>query len=350
MAALDILYIGSIRPGQTCLQRMLVLRELGHRVVGLELYPPEHFGNPTFFQRARRRLFGLADAGRINQRILEHVNQKRWDVLWIDKGLLVEANTLHQVKQLQPDCVLVGYSPDDMMHRACSSRQFRAHLPLYDIFFTNKSYGVSELQGIGARRVVFFDNGFDRHTHAPVEVTDEDRRQVGGPVGFIGDFEAERARSMNLLAESGVSVRIWGPNWHKLTKSHPNLQIEYRPLLGREYARAICAFDINLGFLRKYARDLQTTRSVEIPACGGFMIAERTTEHLNLFEESKEAEFFSSDEELLRKVRYYLEHPEERTRIALAGRERCLVGKYSNHDRLGAMLEHVRALMPRKHS
>ena len=93
--------------------------------------------------------------------------------------------------------------------------------------------------------------------------------------------------------------------------------------------------------LIKQNRDLQTTRTFEIPACGAFMLAERTDEHLRLFEEGKEAAYFGSEGELLDKVRYYLDHEGERKTIAAAGRKRCLDSGYSHHDRLKYMLRRI---------
>lgn len=80
---------------------------------------------------------------------------------------------------------------------------------------------------------------------------------------------------------------------------------------------------------------------MEVLACGAFMLAERTNEHLRLFEEGKEAAYFGSDSELLEKVRYYLEHEEERKTIGPAGRKRCLDSGYSHHERLKYMLSAI---------
>jgi spore maturation protein CgeB len=69
---------------------------------------------------------------------------------------------------------------------------------------------------------------------------------------------------------------------------------------------------------------LTTSRTFEIPACGGFMLHERTDEVLNFFEEGAEIACFSDEVELVDKVRYYLTHESEREKMRRAAHERCV--------------------------
>lgn len=337
---LRILYVGNLSAGGTCAQRLRAFEDLGCRLTPVTLTTTAtRRQERQLGERIRRRLFGPRDLAGANQRALEHARGAPFDIMWIDRGLPIDAATLAEVRRLQPACRIVGYSPDDMYARHNQSPQFRAHVTLYDIYFTTKSYGVAELRSMGCPAVGFSGNAYDPHTHRPLPVGAADRERFGGAVGFVGTWEGARATSMSRLATAGVPVRIWGSNWRRQHQRHPNLRIEERALYGDDYALGINAFDINLCFLRKLNRDLQTQRSVEIPACGAFMLAERTAEHQELFEEGREAEFFTSDDELVEKVQYYLAQPERRRQIAAAGRERCLRSGYSYQDRLAEILE-----------
>ena len=190
-------------------------------------------------------------------------------------------------------------------------------------------------------------NGFDPEAFRPLTITSSDVERLGGDIGFVGTYERDRATLVLRLAEAGLRVRVWGDGWRALGRHPANLRIENRALDFDDYAKACSAFKINLGFLRKLNRDQQTTRSVEVPACGGFMLAERTDEHAALFEEGKEAEFFSGADELIEKSLRYLADDAKRAAIARRGHERCVSSGYSNAARLRQAFGVILAGSPR---
>jgi len=268
------------------------------------------------------------------------VRRHKPDIVWVEKGLTIRPGTLLQIRRSTGSALMVSFSPDDMMNPNNQTRYWRACIPLYDVHVTTKTHNLAELKSAGARRVEFMPKAFDPHTHRPIQLTDADKLEYGAEVGFAGSFEHERADSIAFLGRNDVAVRVWGAFWDRHRRQLPrNIRIEGRELFCDEYAKAICSTRINLGFLRKANRDKQTARSIEIPACAGFMLAERSDEHLGLFKENIEAEFFADDNELLAKIRYYLQHDDQRRRIADAGYRRCLESGYSNRNRLGLLLE-----------
>ena len=334
-SGLSILYVGT--ESGTCLGRARALESLGHRIRFIPSgIPRSKLAFAAY--RVGHHLDRPPDVFGANRQILRSAARESFDILWVDRGREIRPATLRRARRIAPALRMVSYSPDDMMSRYNTSVAYRACIPLYDLHVTTKSYNVAELRALGAREVHFSDKGYDPGVHRPLELSPEDREHLACDVGFVGYFEEDRAKMMLRLAEAGVPVAVHGPRWSHLARAHPNLIVRGGYLDGDDYARAICATRINLGFLRKSARDLQTARSVEIPACGGFMLAERTDEHLRLFREGVEAEYFAGFEELLEKCRYYLSHEAERAAIAAAGRRRCLEGRYDNASRLTAVI------------
>jgi len=79
------------------------------------------------------------------------------------------------------------------------------------------------------------------------------------------------------------------------------------------------------------------------------MLAERTSEHLTMFQEGEEAEFFDSSQELLSKCRAYLADGRSRQTIADRGYQRCLRDGYSNEARLATILPRLLIKLREKH-
>lgn len=344
---MKILFVGNDRGRSK--QRSNTLIDLGYKVSCISFEPADYLpgiSKPApLWDRVCSKLGYPHDQFRVNEKLLKEIIIFKPEILWIEKGLMIRPSTLEQVKKLQPAVKVVSYTEDDMFARHNQSAYYRGCLPLYDVVFTTKSYNCNsdELPALGAKKVVFVDKAFDKHTHRPLSLTEEEKAQLGADVGFIGTFEQDRAEKMLFLAENGIHIRVWGNGWTKWVNKHPKLKVENRPIYNDDYVKAICATRINLCFLRKMNRDLQTDRTMEIPACGAFMLGERTEEHERLFEDGKEATYFNANEseDLLEKVKYYLYNEEERAGIAKGGRDRCVDSGYSHHDRLCLLLRIV---------
>lgn len=80
---------------------------------------------------------------------------------------------------------------------------------------------------------------------------------------------------------------------------------------------------------------------MEIPACKSLLMAERTVEHERLFKDGEEAVFFSSNQELLEKCKYYLSRPAECKRVTENGYLRCINSGYSNDEMVRSVLNQL---------
>jgi spore maturation protein CgeB len=296
------------------------------------------------YHRVRKKLGFPQELCEENKVVAKVVAEKKADIVFVEKGLTLKGETIKALKCCFPQLVFIWYSMDDVLNPGNQSRYLIRALPHYDLLLTTKSYNVRELRDLGAERVAMTANCFSTHVHYPRSLDAADLTKYGANVSFVGGFERERASMLTRLAILGVKVRIWGNNWEKFARPNKNLIIEYRSAASDEYSKIVSSSKIMLGFLRKANRDVITTRSVEIPACGGFLLAERTFEQQSIFREGIEAEYFSDMEELVRKIEYYLGNEGRRSAIAQQARRKCLELNLSYHKALGEILNMYRSL------
>lgn len=93
--------------------------------------------------------------------------------------------------------------------------------------------------------------------------------------------------------------------------------------------------------MRKQNIESHNMRTFEVPGCGSFLLTERTKEQAEFFVEGKEIECFGDLSELVKKIEYFLEKPEQRLAVAKRGREKVLKVHTCNHriKRLFEILE-----------
>ena len=356
---MKILYLGEIDRGQTALMRMRALARLGHSVRGVHSSLP--WKRAAWITRqVQRRTHRGSIVREINASILSAAREFKPDLLWGDKQEFLRAETIEELRRLGAKAV--HFTPDPYF----SLDWKRTHLMdeamgAFDALVYCKSYERRQYEALG-KQVVYMPLGYCDEVHRPLSSNDA---RWHCAVGFLGGWEPRREHLLHAVAAAGVNIKIWGGYWEFLRdgKWTPRRHVILRQLAGKDrfrfhsdellsrahqggevydddYARALTGAKIGLGFLRKVSPDQHTTRTFEIPACGNLLLADRTEEHQQFFEEGKEAEFFGSCEELVEKVKFYGGNESARKRVADRGYQRCKDGGYAYVCRLrGALRE-----------
>jgi spore maturation protein CgeB len=316
---------------------MRALSRMGYQIVEFDIQP-HLLGGSRIEQSLLHRFRIGRGVGVLNREILRMAKEQSYDAVWVDKGVFIRAETVQAVRAASARQIAIHYTPDPQFFYN-RSHLFRSSIPHYDLLVTTKHYEVDAYRYNGARKVLTVLQGYGHHFLSPI-VTREDREMFSAEIGFIGHYEPHYARRILAASRASRDVAVWGHGWQKFAASNTwaTRLVRGEGVWGAPYPRALACSKIVLGLVSRLCPDQSTTRSFEIPAVGTFMLAERTPEHQELFEEGVEAEFFDSDAEMQDKIRFYLQRTEARMRIAAAGRERCIKSGYSDEHQLRRVL------------
>jgi spore maturation protein CgeB len=273
----------------------------------------------------------------LNRTLLAVANRFRPNVVLVVKGAYVSPATLRCIKQ-ETDAFLVNYATDDPFNSSVNTRDLVNGIPLYDLYACTKRAIMDDVRKAGCKHVIYVPFGYKPSVHFPEKPrTPEEKNHFASDVVFVGTFDPERIPYFEALIRSlpDISLHLYGGDWGR----HPVLRRYHRGFAtGREYRLALGGTKIALHFVRHANRDGHSLRTFEIPACGAFMLAERTEDHLVFFQEDKEVVLFSTPLEMIEKISYYLKYKEERTNIMLEGHKKVVSCAHTYTDRLRHIL------------
>ena len=158
------------------------------------------------------------------------------------------------------------------------------------------------------------------------------------PVSFVGQVYGDRPEMIRALSKSGIDVQTWGAYWN-LRRWHTYTR-RLRLISADRYERIINStritqeemiqifnvsrINLNLSRSSQQGENQIKGRNFEIPACGGFQLSGYARGFEEYFALDTEIVCYRTQDELLEKGRYYLDHEEERAAIAEAGYRRVM--------------------------
>lgn len=317
----------------TCLSRLKALRTLEPDVVDFFIDGRHPQASPIL-RLADRTVFFTPELQRLNKDFIRFCSETKPDVVWVDKSVWIWPSTLKALRHA--GIYLAHHFTDAIYPRHFGAwwafHLLRRSLPLYHINFTSNIDDVAFLRRRGDVTVELTYLACDHERFNAAPLSGADVATWTTPMIFIGHHEPRTERYVRALLSAGIPIKVYGAGWtkhaRKIAEQWPAAELGL-PLSDSDYVKAIKGAKIALCCVSEWNYNQTAARSFEIPACGTFLLAMRTPQHLECYREGHEAEFFDTPEELVHKARHYLAHDDERQAIAAAGQQRCVSEGYT---------------------
>ncbi|HEU4682195.1 MAG TPA: glycosyltransferase, partial [Gemmatimonadales bacterium] len=209
---------------------------------------------------------------------------------------------------------------------------FDLHLPprqdvltlgrMVDSMFTTCLPQVETYRALGVPNVMHLPQGVDPKLDRPAWWIP---RWYRCEVAFIGNGNSEHRLAVLRALARKYDLQIRGPDW---SKTPPDLPVVGGPVYGRAYARAVGGAAVSLGASSSAEHISQvasaSNRMWKVMGCGGFFLGEWVEGIETLAQDRVHCAWYRTPEDAVDLVRHYLDNPDERKRVAEAGRQHAL--------------------------
>ncbi len=295
--------------------------KLGHQVE--ELLTPGNWKPFIFYHRYFNQIYRINKWyekkywQHFNQLIIGKAKSFKPDFIFVINESFLHPETLNFFRKniKVPLAVWIADNPFD-------SDRFK-FLPLNLQYFTHIFVGephwIPNIRMVAKTKFIEYLYGaYDEEIFKPVEVSSEQKRLFSANVSYAGSAYGVKAEAMyrliilDAIADLGLKIWGWG-GWDASFRYFPNIAKSYqkRHLSLKEINIMNQVSKIVLNISHPQCISAFQQRTFEIPASGGFQIADRRSEIDRVLSEF-EIDQFSTIDELRGLIKHYLDHPELR--------------------------------------
>ncbi len=315
------------------------------------------FGVSDFYPRNLQVLGHVAEEVHLNNRWLqsawarEHglriVDEDRWTVRW-RRGWIPWPARDHdrwmfdvlaaQIEHIRPDVLLTHAVADIepafwrrmrghyklLVGQIASPLSTAADLSSFDLMLSSLPNFVERFRAAGIRAELF-RLAFDPIVLDKLSAPPSSEESVD--VSFVGTLSTHHAERIAWLERvcSDARVKIWGQGVESLATDSRIRRAYQRTAWGSDMYRVLRKSRITLnhhiGLSDRFANNM---RLYEATGVGTLLLTDQKQNLADMFEPGREVVTYATADECLEKIRYYLEHEEERGAIARAGQARTL--------------------------
>lgn len=300
--------------------------ELGHQVLfhGLEDAAWETLAARAIWRVKRMRPFLPLTKARQRERLTSAATDFRPDVAIFMGTSDWDATSVRFLGDLCQRRVVVMTTDNPVVTPGLKSLEWLKGLAEFETVFVPVRLLIPTFYQLGARRVEHYRLSYNPNVHFPRRVP------VGASISYVGTWGPLQEMWLDRIAAE-FQLRIYGAGWRHAARNSRSRACWARGQgLDSEMAVAISSSKITFNMVRAEHICSYSMKTLEIPACGGFMLTNWTEDQAMLFEDGKECVFYNTMGEMVDKARYYLENESEREKIRRAGMRAVAPHTYKN--------------------
>ena len=270
---------------------------------------------------------GYASLAELNAALLDQVESFRPDVLF-NVQILYEIwiETLELIRA-RGDVATISWATDDSWKYREVSRFIG---PAFDAMTTTYDYVVPSYHADGISDVLVTQWAVPGGWLAEPLPSAQCRYAVS----FIGTAHGGRGELVQALAARGIDVACFGYGWPS------------GPIAAADIPRIMRESVISLNFANSKGQNQIKARTFEVPGAGGFLLTEDAPQLDRFYDLGTEIAVYRDMDDLVAKIRHYLDHPDERDAVAWAGYRRT-AQQHTYEHRMGEVLDFARAAKAR---